>query len=676
MVASLAFWPVVSGARSFFHFDLRYEIVPLWDVSRRAILAGESPFWIEGEYCGHPALLRQEVALFYPLTIPLLLTGAPANRLSDLFSLFHFWLAGFAAYLLLRDVTTSNRAGLFGGVAWMLSARQVQSALWPNALAVSALLPLLLLGVLRIGRGQRRSGILFASISGGLALLAFRPQVLVGATPALLAVAIAAVGTAASRRRAFFDLLLAALLALALGAPAILPSAALYPLSSRAGGLSRANRDIRPIAFDRDLDQVFLPVDGAPRWPEPAAYPGVLAGVLFLAGIGLAARGDPGFPRALFFALALGGAVGLVFAFGEKGPYGLLAGLPVLREIPMPARYVVSWSLAVALGSALVAGHVFRRSPRAARLSAVGVVLLVADLVWHARRAAPTAPADVYSEPAVVSAMRERLSVDEVGFRHRFWSLAPHINLLAYPDAEKAAVARGFEPLSFAIGMRYGLESVLGQQGPSLRGSDVLFQKPTRRAAELGGVGLLVTSEPSPPGTTQRGPPPGSVLGHYPPPRIVLKSFSPLPRAILVPEAVAIPASKAVAAALDPAFEPRRVALLEGDAALSRAPGWSSEKASVRLLSRGPGRIELAASLPAEAILVLFNSFEKGWRAAVDGSPVPVLRADAAFLGIRVPAGPHRVRFEYRPRGLREGLGLGAAGILGLLLSTMRLPAG
>jgi hypothetical protein len=665
VVASLAFWPVVSGARSFFHLDLRYEIVPLWEVSRRAILAGESPFWIEGEYCGHPALLRQEVALFYPLTIPLLLTGAPANRLSDLFSLFHFWLAGFAAYLLLSDVTASNRAGLFGGVAWMLSARQVQSALWPNSLAVSALLPLLLLGVLRIGRGQRRSGILFASISGGLALLAFRPQVLVGATPALLAVAIAAVGTAASRRRAFFDLLLAALLALALGAPAILPSAALYPLSSRAGGLSGADRDLRPIAFDRDLDQVFLPVDGVPRWPEPAAYPGVLAGVLFLAGIGLAARGDPGFPRALFFALALGGAVGLVFAFGEKGPYGLLAGLPVLREFRIPARYVVSWSLAVALGSALVAGHVIRRSARAAGLSAVGVVLLVADLVWHARRAAPTAPADVYSaEPAVVSAMRERLSVDEVGFRHRFWSLAPHINLLAYPDAEKAAVARGFEPLSFAIGMRYGLESVLGQQGPSLRRSDVLFQKPTRRAAELGGVGLLVTSEPAPPGTT------------HPPPRLVLESFSPLPRAILVPEAVAIPASKAVAAALDPAFEPRRVALLEGDAALSRAPGWSSEKASVRLLSRGPGRIELAASLPAEAILVLFNSFEKGWRAAVDGSPVPVFRADAAFLGIRVPAGPHRVRFEYRPRGLREGLGLGAAGILGLLLSTMRLPAG
>ena len=47
--AAIAFWPVVTGVRSFFHFDLRYEIVPLWHVTQRAILSGDSPFWIDGE---------------------------------------------------------------------------------------------------------------------------------------------------------------------------------------------------------------------------------------------------------------------------------------------------------------------------------------------------------------------------------------------------------------------------------------------------------------------------------------------------------------------------------------------------------------------------------------------------------------------------------------------------
>ncbi|HKD11996.1 MAG TPA: hypothetical protein VKE50_07960, partial [Thermoanaerobaculia bacterium] len=147
LLAAAAFWPVVSGRRHFFHFDLRYEHLPVWDVTQRALLARESPFWIDGEYCGHPLLFHQEAPVFYPLTVPLLLTGAPVARLADLFSLFHFWLAGFAAYLLLEDLGTSRLAALFGGVAWMLSARVLQSAIWPNAVAASALLPLLLLGI-------------------------------------------------------------------------------------------------------------------------------------------------------------------------------------------------------------------------------------------------------------------------------------------------------------------------------------------------------------------------------------------------------------------------------------------------------------------------------------------------------------------------------------------------
>jgi hypothetical protein len=423
------------------------------------------------------------------------------------------------------------------------------------------------------------------------------------------------------------------------------------------------DRDIRPITFRRDLDQVFLPVDGVPRWPEAAAYPGALAGVLFLAGIVLAARREPGFPRGLFLALALGGAVGLVFAFGERGPYGLFAGLPVLRDFRIPARYLYSWSLAVAFGSALAAAHLLARSGRGAPLGVAAVVLLAADLVWHARSAAATAPAALYSaEPAILPAVRERLSLDEAGFRRRFWSVAPHVDLLSYSDAEKAAAARELEALSFAIGMRYGLESVLGQ-GPTLRRSDVLFQRPTRRAAELGGVGVFVTAGPSP------GTPPV-------PARPVLRDFSPLPRAILVPEAVAIPASRAVAAALDPAFDPRRVALLEANASLAPDARWIAKEAAVRLVSSESGRIELDASAPAPAVLVLFISFERGWRAWIDGSETPVYRADAAFLGIPVPAGRHRVRFEYRPRGLREGLALGAAGLLGLLLAAVKLPAG
>jgi hypothetical protein len=656
----VAFWPVVAGSRSFFHYDLRYEVVPVWHVVGKAITSGTSPFWIPEEYCGHPSLLVQEAPIFYPVTALLLSTGAPAHRLADLFSLFHLWLAGFTAYLLVRDWTACQSASLFGGVAWMLSARVLHSVLWPNAVAVSALLPLLLLGIARIGRGRRRSGVILLTASGGLALLAFRPHVLIAAAPVLIAVAIASVAGAAAPARAARDLVGAGALALAIGAPAILPSAALYPLTSRAGGLTREERDLRPITFHRDIDQVFLPVDGPPRWPEAAAYPGILAGLLFVAGIGFAARKTTAFPRALFAALALGGAVGLVFAFGERGPYGLFASLPVLRDFRIPARYLFSWSLAVALGSALAAAHIRTRPGRSAAIGVVAVLLLAADLGWHARFAAATAPALVYeTAPAVLPEVRERLSrLDESGFPPRFWPLASPPDLVALSDEEKITAADELEPISFGLAMLYDIESVHGQ-GPTLRRSDVLFQKPTSRAAELGGVGSFVDV------------PRFSIR---PDEDAVFRDLSPLPRAILVPEAIATPVSDAVRATLDPRFDPRRAALFEANVSRVRDPGWIAEQASVKLASREPGRIDLDAAAPAPGALVLFDSFERGWHARIDGTETPVYRADAAFLGILVPAGRHRIRFEYRPRGLREGLAVGAVGLLGLALAAVKLP--
>ncbi len=654
-----AFWPVVSGKRTFFHLDLRYEHLPVWDVTQRALRAGESPFWIDGEFCGHPLLFTQEAPVFYPLTVPLLLTGAPVHRLADLFSLFHFWLAGFAAFLLLEELETDRVSALFGGVAWMLSARLLQSAIWPNAVAVGALLPLLLLGIARIARGRRRSGVILAAGTGGLAILASRPQALLAAAPLLCAATVALLLKATRRGRAAADLALAALLALALGSPALLPSAALYPEMSRASGLSRAERDLHPIGVGSGLDMVFLPVDGAPRWPEAAAYPGVATGVLFLLGIALVLRGDRTLRRGLFLALLLGGAAGLVFAFGENGPYRLVAELPLVRGFRVPARYLVSWSLALALGSAIVLSRLLPRFSRPALAGAAAVLLLAADLSWHALRAAPTSSSALDSvEPDIVKELRLRLGRDEAGFPRRFWPLAEKIVLTAYPDASRGALARRFDPLIFGLGMRFGLESVDGGGLPLAR-TAALLSNPSERVASLAGAGLVVLSPPRLPG--QRLPS-----------DLVLRPAPALPRALLVPGAIAVPPERAVAAALHPSFDPRRAAVVEGAQALE--PSRTGEPVGeVHLLSRRGGRVELAATAPSERVLVLFDAWEKGWRASVDGEETEIFRADGAFRGVRLAAGSHRVLFEYHPAGLKEGAGLFVAGTLGLALFAIRV---
>jgi len=664
ILAGLAFWPVVSGSRSFFHGDLRYEHVPIWHATQQALLAGESPFWLDGFYCGHPLLFTQEAPLFYPLTVPLLRTGAPAHRLSDLFSLVHFWLAGFATFLLLRDLRSDVFSSLFGGVAWMLSARMVQSALWPNAVAVSALLPLILIGVLRTGRGQRRSGVLVLAVSVGLTLAAARPQVVLGAAPLLLVIVATTCVLAARKGEVVRDLLVAGALGLLLGSPSLLPAALLYPESSRARGLTPADREFYPLTFTGDLDQVFLPVDGPRRWPEPAAYPGGLAGLLFLGGLGLAWKRDPAFPRALFLALLAGGVIGLVFAFGERGPYALLADLPLLRGFRLPVRFLVSWSLAVALGSALVLRALLLRVRRARLFAAAAVTLLGADLVVHARRAAQTAPADLYSiRPRLAEVLQQRLTKDEAGFPKRFWSLANPIPLWLYDDRSKLALARTLEPLTGATGMRWGLESINGP-GPALGRTEMIFAKPGLPASRLGGAGFVIVNAPR---SLDRPP-------LDPAPLLLQPIEAALPRALIAPEAIVLPGPAAVAAAVDPARDPRRTAVLEEGEPLD-APRSTGPTGTVRLVAKSRSRVDLLAELRSNGILVLYNSFERGWNATLNGRPAPVLRVDAAFLGVRLPAGTHRVRFEYSPRGLWEGSALAVAGLLGLALAAIRLPA-
>jgi hypothetical protein len=661
LVLSLVFWPVVSGKRSFFHHDLRYEHFPIWEATQSALLSGESPFWLKGMFCGHPLLFTQEAPLFYPPTTPLLLTGAPVHRLADLFSLFHFWLAGFAAFLLLRDLGTDFSSSLFGGVGWMLSTRLVHSAIWPNAVAASALLPFLLLGVLRIGRGQRRSGLLWTSISGGLLLLASRPQLVLGAAPLVGAVALVAIARAAHKAAALRDLGLAAVLALALGAPAVLPSAVLYPETARGGGLTRQERDPHPLMGD--LDQVFLPVDRPWRWPETAAYPGLLVGLFFIVGIAIAARPDPAFPRAVFAALAAGGSIGLLFALGESGPYGLVADIPFLRGFRLPARYLASWALALPLASSLALGRALGRSRHRDRVGSLFAAVLCLDLGIHARKVAPSAPAEMHAiPPRIVRVLEQSLSRDETGFTARVWSTASPIPFWFYDDEGKLALAE-LDSVNGALGMRWGLESANGEGVPLAR-IDRLLKTNSLEAARLMGVGALVSSDlPAP--RDPRSPPP---------PLIVRKLTGIVPRAVIASEAVVVAESQAVGAALAPARDPRRTVILEeGDPLRASSPPGKSF-GTVTLLSETVSKIDLLASLPGSGVLVLHNSFERGWRSTIDGAPARVVRADAAFLGVRLSAGTHRVRFGYHPRGLKEGLGLAAAGLLGLVLAATKLP--
>ena len=134
-----------------------------------------------------------------------------------------------------------------------------------------------------------------------------------------------------------------------------------------------------------------------------------------------------------------------------------------------------------------------------------------------------------------------------------------------------------------------------------------------------------------------------------------------------------MPRARAIQATL--ASDPAQTAVLEEGQGKRTSPGGKAQVGSVRVRSRAPGRIALAVSAPGDAVLVVFNTFEKGWRATVDGKPQPVLAADAAFQGVRLMRGDHEVELRYRPRGLAAGIAAAAIGVLGLVFCAFRMPA-
>ncbi|MHB8800680.1 MAG: YfhO family protein [Thermoanaerobaculia bacterium] len=658
--AAAALFPLLSGARSFLHWDLFYEHVPIWSAVQRALLSGESPFWLDGAYAGNPLLYTQEAPLLYPLTAPLLLSGLAAHRAADLFTLLHFLLAGVFAYALVWDVTRGRVAALVAGTAWMLSARTVQSAIWPNAVAVAALLPLLVLGLLRIGRGRRRSGIILAALGGGLMLLAARPHSVIGAAPLLLAVSAFAVASAPRRAVALRDTALAALLAAGLGAPSVLPTAILHSEMDRSSGLSAEERNVDALRAGGDLDLVFLPRDGRDRFPEAACYPGLAAGLLFAAGLLLAARG-PSPDRPLLLALATGGAVGLAFAFGDAGPYRLLSWMPVLRDLHVPARYLVSWAFAVSIGAGLAASALAARGRLGAASALAALVVLAPDLVLHTLRAVPAADSAHYrAVPPLATRLRSE-PPDGTGFPRRFWTTR-----VGLPDRLDPKVTPGWaasvEPLSGALGQTWGLEGLEGR-GPSLLRIRRLLDAFSSSAPGVAAVSRIVSEVPALPFEAEGVP--GPISWSVPNPR---------DRAWLVPAALVVPEGRALPVALAPGFDAGSAVVLER---AEPRPGadWKGARGTVRLAVREGAFLSLELSAPGPGWLVLADAFEEGWSATLDGLDAAVYPANGAFRAVAVPEGSHRLDFRYEPRGLREGLLLAAASLLGLFLGYRRLPA-
>jgi hypothetical protein len=110
-----------------------------------------------------------------------------------------------------------------------------------------------------------------------------------------------------------------------------------------------------------------------------------------------------------------------------------------------------------------------------------------------------------------------------------------------------------------------------------------------------------------------------------------------------------------------PAFDPRDLVMLTGTGE-NQMLGVSRGKATITRYEAEQVVIRVENTAPA--VLVLTDAFYPGWTAALDGTAVPIYRADLLFRAALVPAGAHEVVFSFSSRSFANGRFLSIVGLL------------
>lgn len=309
---------------------------------------------------------------------------------------------------------------------------------------------------------------------------------------------------------------------------------------------------------------------------------------------------------------------------------------------------------ALLLLALLEAGRV--RPGRRGALPAGLFILTALDLYTADRPLVPTAPKEIFTRPSPAADLIRQNQVDPA---EKFRLFRDH----RADDFARPAVSRRLPPhLAFRLWQKntlkhnwhmvYGLEEMTGYTPAMPEWIRRLGEK-TMTLSLLKSYNikyLLVVSG-------------WSMFDHYPEVKplaadpadnfrlLLLEGY--FPRAYLVPQAeVAATEEEAIERLWTMDFK-QSVLLLTSE----RVPtgGSGADFAPAEIIRYEPERVEVRAHSVAPAWLVLADAYYPGWKALVNGKPVPIYRANYLVRAVAVEPGENRVEFIYQPESFRQG---------------------
>ncbi len=673
---------------------------------------GEVPLWDPYNNGGLPFIADTQAAVFYPprlLTIGLsALSGGWSYQALELEMTFHVLAFTLLMYLFVRRLT-GNAFGAFiaaviaGYGGYLTGYPPLQLAL----LEAGIWLPLAALGILEATRGGRVRWrwLIVTGLALGLSWMAGHPQTsffltyllvayyayrawVMPSTPVRVGAGLRPAPTVNRILMLVAGAALFGLIAFGLAAVQLLPGVEYLTHTARAGFGYDAKSNGFPL---QDVAQLFVPgvvSQWSPLWigivgltlalvalwrrVAQAWFWGVVALLALLWSFG----GNSLVYPALYNLLP-----GLYFFRGqERAAYLVVNSLAILAG--MGAAWLMQWDamrdhvaglrlrmalnrafyVALALGALVFVSWIGNPDGFGRIIGAAALALIVTGLTYLILSLALARDQRRMLWLLAALAVFELFSVnldspdvyDHVPPEQQISMSAPPLVAQVLADTDTPFRVDGTRGLTDNFGSLYDLMDIQGISPLFLSGMYTLVEGdvPHERSWELLAVRYVFSD-------WQQLPVPADVVGsgtdRYG--AVNLHELrDPRPFALLVFNTTVVSSDdQAFALLKDPAFDPRRTAILSSDPGIDLT---DDAPIAARVTAFAPEAITIHADAPHAGILSIALPQYPGWYASIDGTSSEILRAYGSLSALVLPPGDHTVQLVYNPLSYRIGAAL------------------
>jgi hypothetical protein len=366
---------------------------------------------------------------------------------------------------------------------------------------------------------------------------------------------------------------------------------------------------------------------------------------------------------------ALNGASGSVSSTLQRVFFLLPSPDPEIRR-------QVGFRIATSAGFATIGVLLYairRRTPAAWQLPALGAALVI-ELWLAGRPLNPTAPPELITQTPELA----RQVSAAIGDGRLFRDANPStVNLHAPSDEIVWQYRWNLETLNDYTGASFGIPIIFHLDFDGLAPlrirhlTQVVERLPWERRLPLlsaGAVSLIVTpQQPAEVGLETAWTVPNTSSVRF----YVYRNMRAAERIALVNDWAFVRGEReAVTAMISPDFDPRRRVILEATG-VPPTP-LPCPRAQILRLAAGANFSRFHVLAPCDSYLVFSEVFNRHWVVRVDGRPVDVLHANAAFSAVSLRQGSHQIERRYVPKDLMAGAALSLFAVAVLAFTAFR----